>query len=88
MPLGVRDGLEIPAGAVVLDAGDILLLYTDGVTDSTGFGRDEQKVRLFFESQQWPTAATAAGAVISEAKRGGRAQPDDMSAVVVRIPTI
>ena len=88
VPLGVRDDLEIPADEVVLGAGDILLLYTDGVTDSTGFGRDEQKVRLFFESQQWPTAATAAGAVISEAKRRGRAQPDDMSVVVVRLPAV
>ena len=88
MPLGVRDDMAIPAGEVVLDAGDILLLYTDGVTDSTGFGRDEQRVKRFFESRRWATAATAAAAVISEAKRGGQAQPDDMSVVVVRIPAV
>jgi serine phosphatase RsbU (regulator of sigma subunit) len=88
VPLGVLDDLKIPAGEVTLEAGDILLLYTDGVTDSTGFERDEQRVRRFFASRLWPTAAAAAGAIIAEAKRGGLEQPDDMSVVVVRIPAV
>jgi len=86
IPLGIRDGLRIPADEVTLEAGDILLLYTDGVTDSRGFERDERRVRRFFASKQWPTAAAAAGAIVAEAKRGGSEQPDDMSVVVVRIP--
>lgn len=88
IPLGVLDDLKIPAGEVTLEAGDILLLYTDGVTDSIGFGRDEQRVRRFFASRQWPTADAAAGAIVAEAKRGGLEQPDDMSVVVVRIPAV
>jgi hypothetical protein len=88
MPVGVRKDLRIPEGEVCLKAGDVLLLFTDGITDSTGFRRDAQNVRRFFESQRWPNAEAAAEALIAEAQRGGQAQPDDMSIVVVRVPAV
>lgn len=88
IPLGTRDDLKIPAGEVILETGDILLLYTDGVTDTIGFGRDEQRVGRFFASRRWPTAEVAASAIVAEAKRGASEQPDDMSIVVIRIPAV
>ncbi|MBE0417489.1 MAG: SpoIIE family protein phosphatase [Coriobacteriia bacterium] len=88
MPLGVREGLRIPASEVPLEEGDIVLLFTDGVTDSTGFARDAQNVRRFFESRRWPTAERAASALMAEAECSGQAQPDDMGVVVVRVPEV
>ena len=88
MPLGVRDGLRVPATNVSLDSGAMVLLFTDGVTDSAGFGRDVENVRTFFESRKWESAQQAATAVIDAAGLGGQTQPDDMSVVVVRVPAM
>ncbi|HSK47894.1 MAG TPA: SpoIIE family protein phosphatase [Coriobacteriia bacterium] len=86
MPLGVRDGLRVPATDVTLDSGAMVLLFTDGITDSAGFGRDVENGRTFFESRAWKSAEEAAAAVIEAAARDGRRQPDDMSVVVVMVP--
>ena len=39
LPLGVDVGIEIENATVTLDPGDVLLFYTDGVTEAIVTGR-------------------------------------------------
>jgi sigma-B regulation protein RsbU (phosphoserine phosphatase) len=51
--IGLQSEAEYGCGQVVLDSGDALLYYTDGVTEASGFGGerfDEQRLAGLFQS--------------------------------------
>lgn len=84
MPLGVARELRITAREVPFEPEDMLLLFTDGLTDSEGFGRSLERVVRFFEGGYWTSADELADALLAEASRVGSAQPDDITIIAVR----
>jgi sigma-B regulation protein RsbU (phosphoserine phosphatase) len=86
--VGVFDQPRFTDVEVVLDHGDGLLLYTDGVTE--GRGEDgfygDQRLHDVLSTQRGPAADVAAAVLDSVLRfQGGRAT-DDIALVVVRVP--
>ncbi len=90
LPLGVDENAEYSTSSIVLDGGDVLLLYTDGITDafnseSEPFGRD-RLLRVLGDH------AKASGQVLREAvlsaldeHRGSVELADDIALVILRV---
>lgn len=85
MPIAVRETLAIPATVLETGAGDVLLCYSDGVTDSPGFAHDQEGVRRFFEVHRRFSPAEMATGIIGQATGDGQAAVDDISVLVVRM---
>jgi serine phosphatase RsbU (regulator of sigma subunit) len=89
-PLGVRLPVDIPQIETPFDAGDVFVLHTDGVYESTndagesyGIERIEQVVREHGDAG----AAAMRDAIVRDVERfrGGRAQSDDITVVVAKV---
>jgi sigma-B regulation protein RsbU (phosphoserine phosphatase) len=71
--------------SVCFDEGDLLFLYTDGVSDALA-GADDDGVELVIrEIQQRSTGSSPVDAVLARAEErlGGRPQPDDLTLLSV-----
>lgn len=88
LPLGLDADAEHERGEVAFAPGDVLLLYSDGIshaTDSRGDQFGEDRLRTILQS----CCALPSGEIIDyllrdvEAFRGGAEQSDDMTVVVV-----
>jgi GAF domain-containing protein len=89
LPLGVMDGVEYDEHEVHLHPGDVLLLYTDGLTDAVNAGEDEfglDRVCEVLRQSHPRTASDIVGAL--EASVRAHAGPveafDDLTMVVVK----
>jgi len=90
IPLGIDAAQRYEKGLIDLSPGDVLLLYTDGVTDASSFeGRKFGRERV----RQAVLAASSGGArdivnhVLWETRRyvGLNYRPDDMTLVAVKV---
>lgn len=90
LPLGIMEGNAFDSGHVQLDAGDCIVLYSDGVSDAlsvtnTAFGIDGiRKAALAEASLPEACRPDAIGRSVIEAVRkhaAGRAQNDDIALV-------
>ena len=88
--LGVVPDVPIAATTIDLRHGDILILYTDGVTEAfngqnEAFG--EERLKDFVLANRAKPAAAVLESLVAEIRRfaGGAAQSDDITLVVVRV---
>jgi len=87
--LGLIEGTPYPGAEFRLEAGDALVLYTDGVTEAfdpekRAFGRDGLEIAVRDQAQA--SALDLCAGVIAEVRRfaGGAEQSDDITLLVVR----
>ncbi len=88
LPLGVRPGQVYPVDVGVLEPGDALVLYSDGISETMGEGRQTfgaEGVRRVL-ARGVTTAAAVVAAVSEEVTRfsKGSARADDRTIMVVR----
>jgi serine phosphatase RsbU (regulator of sigma subunit) len=94
MPLGILEDRTWGQGAIQLDPGDALVLYTDGITEAHRelplmFGQERlsKSVRatLGTASLQRPSAQDIQDAILSDVQSfvGGAPQPDDIALIVL-----
>jgi len=88
--LGILDGTEFSNTVVALEAGDVLTLFTDGVTEQENEATEEFEVDRLKAVIKKSEADSAAGIVarVSEAVSdfaGTMEQADDLTVVVVKI---
>lgn len=89
LPLGVQAGIELSEREFALQPGDVIVFYTDGVTEATNadyelFG-DDRLLRAVLSAQ--PRGAQAVMESIVAAVKdfaGGQEQADDLTMVVLR----
>jgi serine phosphatase RsbU (regulator of sigma subunit) len=89
MPLGIFEETEMHANCVALNAGDVLVLYTDGVTDAqlaTGELFGETRMRQTIEAHAREGASVIQHAILDAAKTWAGDQPqfDDIALVVIK----
>lgn len=89
LPLGLLPGNTYTPAEVGLDAGDLLVLYTDGYTEAEGPGGEEYGQDRFLatctglRSRTLPTFAASLDAAL-EAFTGGAALSDDRTLLLLR----
>jgi sigma-B regulation protein RsbU (phosphoserine phosphatase) len=84
MPVGIQPSLVIPTTSLPLRPNDILVSFTDGVTDSPAFDGDRDAVRRVLETERRGTAAALADALVARATGGQAAQRDDVTVLAIR----
>jgi serine phosphatase RsbU (regulator of sigma subunit) len=88
LPLGVRSGDEYPLDEGQLEAGDLLVLYSDGISEAIGRGAVPFGVEGLWRSlgRDFSSAEEAVAAVNCEVVdfSGGESPIDDRTVVVVR----
>jgi sigma-B regulation protein RsbU (phosphoserine phosphatase) len=90
VPLGVMASARYEQGAVILGAGDLLVVFTDGVVEAENERQEEYGEPRLLEvvrALAWGTAAEALKAVISSVDGfvGRTRQHDDITALVMRV---
>jgi sigma-B regulation protein RsbU (phosphoserine phosphatase) len=91
MPLGIMQSLDIdPSPQLILDPGDLLLLYTDGITEAThedgatlGEERLADTVLAAWRSRLSPRRVLDLVAAAVDGFTAGRAQADDLTGVAL-----
>ncbi len=85
--LGVFDDPELELGTAVMEPGDMLVLYTDGVTDAWRDAGGEQRLADMLASLPDETTAEQ---VVEQTKRAALGQgsrgSDDIAVLVLRMP--
>ncbi len=86
--LGIAPGMAFPQKTVILEPGDILMLYTDGITEAMNAEREEfgmERMQQVFADQP-PASAKEATEMIFEAVHafaGDTAQSDDITCLTI-----
>jgi sigma-B regulation protein RsbU (phosphoserine phosphatase) len=88
MALGMFEGAGYTSGQTLLDAGDVLVMYSDGITEAEdAFDRsfDEGGLQSVIESP-WSTAQELGWASFAAVERhvGARRLADDLTVLVLR----
>jgi sigma-B regulation protein RsbU (phosphoserine phosphatase) len=88
-PLGVRDNSSYQTGSMQLAAGDVLYLYTDGVTEAVNtrnelFGEARLEAILREAAGRSPAHLIEAVAGAVQAFADGALQADDITALAMR----
>ncbi|MEO8189614.1 MAG: SpoIIE family protein phosphatase [Acidobacteriota bacterium] len=82
-PLGARDDAEFPSGAFDLDPGDTVVVYTDGISEATGKGKqlfgDERLKAAIQSAGSTPEAVLAAVLAAVARFTKGEPQSDDLT---------
>jgi sigma-B regulation protein RsbU (phosphoserine phosphatase) len=87
--LGVFEGIKLEEKAVQLDPGDLVLFYTDGIseamdTDGNLYGDRRIQTQLSRSAQETPTTALDILQKDIAAFSKGRAQADDLTALLLK----
>ncbi len=88
VPLGILDGVAWERRIVQLEPGDVLLLYTDGITEAQNAQEeffDEDRLRAFVRASLGLSAQEIQDGIIAqvEAFVGDVPQSDDITLMVV-----
>jgi sigma-B regulation protein RsbU (phosphoserine phosphatase) len=89
IPLGFLDSVSYPESAVQLEPGDLLVLYTDGVTDSENArGENFGSARVLdWAGHQWQRSPAEVESSLLHAVTGfcnGHRQADDLTLLIIR----
>ncbi|MGC9197887.1 MAG: PP2C family protein-serine/threonine phosphatase [Acidobacteriaceae bacterium] len=86
--VGLLEGVEYVQASVVLQPGDLLMAYTDGLTEPERDGQEfgEQQLIDFVQARSQEPLTTLAAHMLQVVKEwiGDREQPDDMTVVLAR----
>jgi sigma-B regulation protein RsbU (phosphoserine phosphatase) len=86
--VGLLDGLEYEEATVQLEPGDLLVAYTDGLTEPEKDGEDfgEQRLMEFVRAHRDEPLTVLAAKTLQVVKTwiGEQEQPDDMTIVLAR----
>lgn len=90
MPLGLMDGVEFDNKEISLDKGDILFLYTDGISEAMDRHREQfglEKVKGIIINNAVRSAEEIMSSIYEEISRFSRGVPqhDDMTVVVIKV---
>jgi sigma-B regulation protein RsbU (phosphoserine phosphatase) len=90
MALGVLDDAEFTEASVPLAPGDVVVLYTDGVTEALNTSNElygEERLRAFIVANPGLPAAVLVQAIFDDVVRfsEGEPQADDITLLVVRV---
>jgi phosphoserine phosphatase RsbU/P len=91
MALGMFDQPVYTAGRLTLAAGDVLVLYSDGVTEAenmSGVAFDEGGLQIVIDQHWWQDLNTLGTSVLRavEAHAAGAKIADDLTVLAVRRP--
>jgi sigma-B regulation protein RsbU (phosphoserine phosphatase) len=89
MAIGAVADAEYTSESVVLEKGDVLVLYTDGVTEAENAAQEmfgEERLRLTIASVRTHTAAEIMAAILDAVRTftGNTPQSDDLTLMVVK----
>jgi sigma-B regulation protein RsbU (phosphoserine phosphatase) len=87
--LGIVEQSPYSSGRLVLNPGEALLLYTDGVTEAMDRNESlysDQRLERFLETSRESSPRQMIGELVDDVKRfaGGAAQSDDITALALR----
>jgi sigma-B regulation protein RsbU (phosphoserine phosphatase) len=86
LPLGIRETVELTRAEVTLGAGDLLLLYSDGLPESVNAAGEAfgfEKLRELLRAEGEPRAIHGRVLYALETHLAGEPLTDDVSIVVV-----
>jgi sigma-B regulation protein RsbU (phosphoserine phosphatase) len=91
LPLGAFAGSEYREAAIALEAGDLIAIYTDGITEATNPAEEEFGVarleELLRTNAHLPAAELCRRVLETvDGFRSGSPQHDDMTLLIVRVP--
>jgi sigma-B regulation protein RsbU (phosphoserine phosphatase) len=89
IPLGVFDGFRFPSRRLSLDPGDMLLLYTDGLTESCNSAEEEygfRRIKRVARQHLRTTPSKLISECLSDHRdfQAGAKQVDDLTLLVIR----
>ncbi len=89
IPLGVFDGVRFPSRRISLDPGDMLLLYTDGLTESCNSAEEEygfRRIKRVAAQHLRTTPSKLISECLSDHRsfQSGAKQVDDLTLLVIR----
>lgn len=89
IPLGVFDGVRFPSRRLSLDPGDMLLLYTDGLTESCNSAGEEygfHRIKRVARQHLRTTPSKLISECLSDHRnfQSGAKQVDDLTLLVIR----
>jgi len=89
MAIGAIEDAEYTSGTVVLKPGDVMVLYTDGITEAENASQEmfgEERLREIISRTQTLTAAAIVNAILESVQAfvGTNPQSDDITLMVVR----
>jgi sigma-B regulation protein RsbU (phosphoserine phosphatase) len=90
LPLGIKPGLEFATGSATLGAGDVLLIFTDGLVESMTAAEDEfgeERVTAWLKSAPVASAEAMLVSLLStvDGFTGGARQHDDLTCLFLRV---
>ena len=84
VPVGIQPTLVMSTTSLPFGPNDIIVSFTDGVTDSPAFDGDRDAVKRVLETQRPYTAAALADAVVARAAGGQVTQRDDVTVLAIK----
>src|SRR6266404_5758734 len=89
IPLGLCDGVRFPSRRLSLDPGDMLLLYTDGLTESCNSSGEEygfRRIKRVAAQHLRTTPSKLISECLSDHRnfQSGAKQVDDLTLLVIR----
>ncbi|HPQ53101.1 MAG TPA: SpoIIE family protein phosphatase [Spirochaetota bacterium] len=89
VPIGIMDDVEYRQGKVTLNVGDIVVLYTDGVTEMRNEKKDEygsQRFQRLLKENNDKTAEELVNLIITDVDtfRGNASPHDDMTLLILK----
>jgi phosphoserine phosphatase RsbU/P len=87
LPLGVDIGIEVENVAVTLDPGDLLLFYTDGVTEATapdGELYGDERLRSLFMAHADEEPGAIRDAILASVREFAPVQRDDITLLLLK----
>jgi phosphoserine phosphatase RsbU/P len=87
LPLGVDIGIEVENVVVTLDPGDLLLFYTDGVTEATapdGELYGDERLRSLFMAHADEEPGAIRDAILASVREFAPVQRDDITLLLLK----
>jgi serine phosphatase RsbU (regulator of sigma subunit) len=93
LPLGAFAGSEYREASIALEAGDLIAIYTDGITEATNPAEEEfgvARLQELLRTNAHRPAADLCRRVLEtvDGFRAGSPQHDDMTLLIVRVPAV